>query len=83
MSRKKVIVVTGASRGIGKDIALALGETGAMVYVTGRSDTGKTTEGLSDTVRDRQMRLRRRAAAVSLSAATTRRMPRSKHCSGA
>ncbi len=33
----KVAVVTGASRGIGKAIALALGEQGATVYVTGRT----------------------------------------------
>ena len=33
----KVVVVTGASRGIGKGIALALGEQGAIVYVTGRT----------------------------------------------
>jgi NAD(P)-dependent dehydrogenase (short-subunit alcohol dehydrogenase family) len=32
-----VAVVTGASRGAGKGIALALGQTGATVYVTGRS----------------------------------------------
>jgi len=32
-----VAVVTGSSRGIGKGIALALGEAGATVYVTGRS----------------------------------------------
>lgn len=36
----KVAVVTGASRGIGKGIARALGGQGARVYVTGR-----TTEG--------------------------------------
>ncbi|GHH86188.1 short-chain dehydrogenase [Streptomyces sulfonofaciens] len=35
--RKLVAVVTGASRGAGKGIAEALGETGATVYVTGRS----------------------------------------------
>ncbi|GAB3098371.1 SDR family NAD(P)-dependent oxidoreductase [Aestuariicella hydrocarbonica] len=35
----KVAVVTGASRGIGKGIALALGEAGATVYVTGRTVT--------------------------------------------
>ena len=33
----KIAVVTGASRGIGKGIALALGEAGATVYVTGRT----------------------------------------------
>lgn len=33
----KVVVITGASRGIGKGIALALGSEGATVYVTGRT----------------------------------------------
>jgi NAD(P)-dependent dehydrogenase (short-subunit alcohol dehydrogenase family) len=31
-----IAVVTGASRGSGKGIAVALGEVGATVYVTGR-----------------------------------------------
>jgi dehydrogenase/reductase SDR family protein 1 len=35
--RGKVAVVTGASRGVGKGVALGLGEAGATVYVTGRS----------------------------------------------
>jgi NAD(P)-dependent dehydrogenase (short-subunit alcohol dehydrogenase family) len=35
----RVAVVTGATRGIGKGIALALGEAGATVYVTGRTVT--------------------------------------------
>ena len=33
----KIAVVTGASRGIGKGIAIALGEKGCTVYVTGRT----------------------------------------------
>ena len=36
----KVALVTGASRGVGKGIALALLETGAMVYATGRTVEG-------------------------------------------
>ena len=32
----KVCLVTGASRGIGRGIALQLGQAGATVYVTGR-----------------------------------------------
>jgi dehydrogenase/reductase SDR family protein 1 len=35
--RGKVAVVTGASRGMGKGVALGLGEAGATVYVTGRT----------------------------------------------
>ncbi|KAF8561419.1 hypothetical protein P879_06451 [Paragonimus westermani] len=38
-----VCVVTGATRGIGRGIALGLGELGATVYITGRTD--KPTEG--------------------------------------
>jgi NAD(P)-dependent dehydrogenase (short-subunit alcohol dehydrogenase family) len=52
MLRGRVCVVTGASRGIGKGIALALGEAGATVYVTGRSDAGGATEGLPGTVQE-------------------------------
>lgn len=37
-SQPLVALVTGASRGIGKGIALALGAAGATVYVTGRSE---------------------------------------------
>jgi NAD(P)-dependent dehydrogenase (short-subunit alcohol dehydrogenase family) len=40
----KVAVVTGASRGVGRGIAIALGEQGATVYVTGRtSGSGELT----------------------------------------
>jgi NAD(P)-dependent dehydrogenase (short-subunit alcohol dehydrogenase family) len=45
----KVAVVTGASRGIGKGIALALGATGATVYVTGRT-VRRGTHALSGTI---------------------------------
>ena len=38
-----VCVVTGASRGIGKGIALALGKQGATVYVTGTSTSSSST----------------------------------------
>ena len=33
----KVCLVTGASRGIGRGIALQLGKAGATVYITGRN----------------------------------------------
>ncbi len=35
----QVALVTGASRGVGKGIAVGLGEAGATVYVTGRTET--------------------------------------------
>lgn len=47
----KVAVVTGASRGVGKGIALGLGEAGATVYVTGRTrQEGQNIDKLGGTV---------------------------------
>jgi len=40
----RVAVVTGASRGVGKGIALVLGECGATVFVTGRSSRAQGAE---------------------------------------
>jgi NAD(P)-dependent dehydrogenase (short-subunit alcohol dehydrogenase family) len=49
----KVALVTGASRGGGKGIALVLGEEGATVYVTGRSVRGRSsTLGRPGTISD-------------------------------
>jgi NAD(P)-dependent dehydrogenase (short-subunit alcohol dehydrogenase family) len=48
-----VAIVTGASRGAGRGIALALGAAGATVYVTGRSVKGSpTTENLPGTIEE-------------------------------
>ncbi|CAH8508251.1 unnamed protein product [Dicrocoelium dendriticum] len=40
--RERVCVVTGASRGIGKAVAVALGQSGATVYITGRTINGQS-----------------------------------------
>ena len=49
--RGAVAIVTGASRGAGRAIAVVLGETGATVYVTGRSARAAgTTEDLPGTI---------------------------------
>jgi NAD(P)-dependent dehydrogenase (short-subunit alcohol dehydrogenase family) len=45
----KVAIVTGASRGAGRGIALVLGEAGATVYVTGRSVRGDITSEFAGT----------------------------------
>ncbi len=37
LAKDRIVLVTGASRGAGKGIALALAEQGATVYITGRS----------------------------------------------
>lgn len=49
----QVAVVSGASRGGGRAIALALGEAGATVYVTGRTERGgHNPDGRSETFED-------------------------------
>jgi NAD(P)-dependent dehydrogenase (short-subunit alcohol dehydrogenase family) len=48
-----VALVTGASRGAGRGIALELGAAGAIVYVTGRSvEGGPTTDNVPGTIDD-------------------------------
>src|SRR5688572_19013678 len=43
----KVALVTGASRGVGKGVALGLGEAGATVYITGRTiEEGQAVGGM-------------------------------------
>jgi NAD(P)-dependent dehydrogenase (short-subunit alcohol dehydrogenase family) len=48
---EKIAIVTGASRGVGKGIALGLGEAGATVYITGRTTAkGESEENLPGTI---------------------------------
>ena len=57
----KIALVTGASRGIGKGVALALGEAGATVYVTGRTvEEGKAAVLLPGTVHQTSEEVTRR-----------------------
>lgn len=47
----KVALVTGASRGVGRGIALGLGEAGATVYITGRTiEAGQSAARLPGTI---------------------------------
>lgn len=47
-----VAVVTGAARGIGRGVALVLGEAGATVYITDRETRGRRHSQLPGTVED-------------------------------
>ncbi len=51
--KNKIALVTGASRGIGKGIAIALAKAGATVYITGRSlDHDTSTVPLEGSLKD-------------------------------
>ncbi len=58
----KIAVVAGSSRGCGKGIALALGEQGATVYVTGRTVRGgpKPVDGIGGTIEETAEEVTRR-----------------------
>jgi NAD(P)-dependent dehydrogenase (short-subunit alcohol dehydrogenase family) len=59
--KDKVAVVTGGSRGIGRGIAAVLGEYGATVYVTGRSQRGSATpDNMPGTIDDTAEEVSRR-----------------------
>src|SRR5580700_171732 len=49
----KIALVAGATRGAGRGIAIALGESGATVYCTGRSSRGNpATPGRPETIEE-------------------------------
>ena len=58
----KVAVVAGASRGAGRGVALALGDTGATVYVAGRTtrEGWKPPDGAPGTIEDTAEEITRR-----------------------
>jgi dehydrogenase/reductase SDR family protein 1 len=61
----QIALVTGGSRGVGKGVAVALGEAGATVYVTGRSvEGGEPTTSLPGTIEQTAAEAGSRAVAV-------------------
>lgn len=49
--KNRIALVTGASRGVGKGVALGLGEAEATVYITGRTvEPGNGPMGLPGTI---------------------------------
>lgn len=52
----KITLVTGATRGLGKGIAIGLGEAGATVYITGRSkEQSNAGNDISGSLKDTQL----------------------------
>ena len=52
----KVALVTGATRGVGKGIAIGLGEAGATVYITGRSlEQSNALNGVAGSLQETQL----------------------------
>jgi NAD(P)-dependent dehydrogenase (short-subunit alcohol dehydrogenase family) len=72
-----IAVVTGASRGAGKGIAIALGEAGATVYVTGRSvaDGDSSFGGTVSETADLVTRAGGKGVAVALDHADDKTVP--------
>uniref|UniRef100_A0A914EIW2 Uncharacterized protein n=1 Tax=Acrobeloides nanus TaxID=290746 RepID=A0A914EIW2_9BILA len=58
--RGKIAIVTGASRGIGRGIALQLGEAGAKVYITGRDPKNKKVDPSLPTLENTAQEIKQR-----------------------
>ncbi|MHA1519215.1 MAG: SDR family NAD(P)-dependent oxidoreductase [Promethearchaeota archaeon] len=62
----KVALVTGASRGAGRGIALELSLTGAIVYITGRSRTDHSTSQYTDLTLDETQVIIKKAGGIAI-----------------